>query len=148
MLRALFFLAVFFAGCNYRAEPNSELYLNGFSADEEAEIYAAVSEWNEKAGTELVIVGRQTGGTIPVLYEGERNGGEMGKTRLGAVLKVHLWAYPEWSALRLPKMRQSALHELGHLLSGAEEHSDDAADVMHWEPTAEHLTPRDVAYIH
>lgn len=148
MLRALVFLCVLLSGCTYKADADASLYLSGFSPDEESEIYGAVDEWNEAAGTALVIVDGGTPGAIPVIFEGIRNGGEMGKTRLGAVLKVHLWTFEKPSPNRLWKLRQCALHELGHLLSGAEEHSGDADAVMFWEPTAQHLTPSDVDYIH
>ncbi len=139
-MRALVFSLLLVAGCSYAAPPDSALCPSGFTADEEVEIASAAGEWNGRAGTSLSIVSADSAGCVPVLYAGERDGGEMGRTHLGLNEKIHLWVYPD----PMHNLRLDVLHEIGHLLSGDPDHSDDPADVMFWQPTAEHLTAHDI----
>jgi hypothetical protein len=122
-----------------------------FTAEQFGDIASAAQEWNDRAGLGITVVQQDGGdGCSDVRKADYQANGGLGHTHM-ATGTIYLstrgplaGALEGYDASEFP-LRLTALHELGHLLTGPT-HSTDPGDVMYPLPEGQtHLTDADVA---
>jgi hypothetical protein len=148
-LAALFALSV--VGCNPNGDAPPSLCVDpGFTSDQLQQIDEAIDEWNVRGGVRITerVGDLDKGDCTPVRPTDSLPEGVDGRTHL-------VQGEPDSEYILLSNsagqfVRESALHEIGHLLTGAA-HSADERDIMFAYPPPDdvdggrHLTDSDLA---